>query len=221
MKFDDEGKGRTLLNNMSLLRNESERLVNTNTFIKKEMFNKFFELVNLDVNTFGSYSNVQSDEFQEFLMNGSIELNESKSIIAKEAFYIAFPYCNINKRSMSTVSSILTTMFRLDKPVKGGRKDGKTLYVATQNIEAEMHYENINKVVEEEVTEREVVNALSTEEECKKLMEKSIEALNIITKNNYKKGFDIDELSLKSRKEKESKNLRKKAKEKNAPIFIK
>lgn len=143
MDFDNSGKGMACINNMDIARNKLEQSKNTSKFIKSEMIKKFFELTELDVNTFGSYSNVQSEAFQEFIFNESLKINDKHSITAKEAFEIAFPDCNLNKRSMSTVSSILTVMFKLDKPTKGGRSKGKTMYIAQPNEKAEMYYDNI------------------------------------------------------------------------------
>lgn len=143
MDFDNQGKGRTCINNMEIARTENGQFKNSVQLIKHEMIKKFFELTDLNPETFGTYNATHADAFQNFVETGSIKINDKKAITAKEAFSVALPDCNLNKRSMSTVSSILTIMFRLDKPKKAGRTQGKTNYEALPNEKAEMHYQNI------------------------------------------------------------------------------
>lgn len=116
MEFDDEGKGRAVIENMKIARGEILNKSGTEFHIKVAMFQKFFELTGLCPNNFGSYSAINADEFHKFLTDGEIKINDSISMPAKRAFEIAFKDCNIcHKSPMKTISGILKTVFRLEK----------------------------------------------------------------------------------------------------------
>jgi len=145
MEFDAEGKGRTTIKNMIIARDGDLKAKTTEELVKQEMFKKFFELTGIDANDFGTYSQQDAVDFQEFIDEGKIQINKGMSMPAKTAFDIAFKDCSLcPKTPMKTISSILVTAFRLKKPANSGmRKQGKYIYIATKNETAEKYYTQV------------------------------------------------------------------------------
>ncbi len=143
MEFDAEGKGRRLIENMKIARDKNGRSQNAEGLIKEKMFKKFFELVDICPVNFGRYSAINADAFQEFLIEGHIEINDKMTLSAQRAFEIAFKDCNLcHKSSMKTVSGILKTVFNIDKPENiGVRIRKKYVYEAKPKAINEKYYE--------------------------------------------------------------------------------
>ncbi len=118
--------------------------------IKQKMIAKFFETTGLNPLTFGRYNKTNANRFQYFLNTGKITVGE-RTESAKDAFYIAFKNSNITKGAMDTVRSVLIKSFMLNKDLitkmdrVGGKGDWN--YLASNNLEAEAHYSEINSVV--------------------------------------------------------------------------
>lgn len=138
-----ESSGISKILKMRVARGVTEPL-NAIDYIEAHLINKFFELTGMDPITFGDYHTTGAEAFCNYVETAEFKLpgDNSKTVKLKYHFNDAFPFANITARPMSTVKSILTQVFGLDKEdiKKNGKTQGNFKYLAKPDASIEHYY---------------------------------------------------------------------------------